>query len=58
MKEARQKGYLNMPLTQGQALGLRLRKEPGVERGHVVPEVITDRDLKRLRFQIGGGKRR
>lgn len=59
MKDARKKGYSNMPLTRPQALNLRLAKEAGVERGDVVPEAMEERDVRRLNFQaVKKGKKR
>jgi hypothetical protein len=56
MRDSRSKGYLQMTLTQGQALALRLKREPGVERARGV-EPDENVNIKGLNFFQGKNPR-
>lgn len=58
VRESEEKGYLRMPMTQGEALALRMRREPGVEVAKGVGcGLVTAKNTTVSFFPNGVGRR-
>ena len=58
VRESERKGYSRMPMTQGEALALRLRREPRVEVARGVGcGLVTAKNTTASFFPNGGGRR-